>query len=811
MKFRLTIHIIFIFILNFSVETLFAQSSKNLYVAKRIFEAPDIDGYIEEEAWDMAEADSIDIQYSPYNGKKSSKKSEFRILYDDKAIYIAAVLFDNPDSIRYGLGRRDDAFDMNADQFIADIGPYDDGINSFSFMVSSSGVQSDFKNYFNTRDLGWDAVWKSRTRIVARGWLVEIKIPYSAIRFSENIFQVWSLNIFRLIKRKEETSSWNLIDREIVGITNQSGQLIGIENINSPFRLSVSPWVSANVEKMAESNKWVDYYKAGIDLKYGINQAFTLDASLFPDFTQVPFDDVVLNLSPFETKYDEHRQFFSEGAEMFSKANIFYSRRIGLIPDKFSSIENDLDTNEIIVENPGKLDIINAIKLTGRTSKKVGFGIVNTMTRPGFATFEDTLADAQRNVETQSFTNYNVIAFDKSLKNNSFISLINTNLTKDKASYISNVTGTEFKFSNSENSYAISGIGALSQLYDTINGNEMGFKSNFYIDKTSGKFLFRIGNEIISENYDQNKMGYLPFVNEITNLAKFEYNIYQPFWVLLSLKNFIELKYSTLFNPVSFTDFRTSVSTEALFTNQFSVNLSGFVRPFGNHDYYEARTEGQVFIKAPSYSGFIKVVSDPRKTLSASVFYKYWGNTAKIGMVWNTIGVSPYLRIQSRFQLGLDLFYDKFNNSIGYVQTINDTIYMGKRNLETYSNTLSFIYSFTNKAWINLKVRHYWSTAIHNKYYILKENGKLEGTDNYPYNADIDFQMLNLDFAFKWEFSPGSLLSITWKNLFSNKGLPYTNDYFETLSNMYEGLAYNNFSIRLLYYLDFLYLKKNGN
>jgi len=793
------------------MDILYAQAPKNLYVAKRIFEAPDIDGFIGEDIWEIADVDSVNIQYTPYNGKKPSKKTEFRILYDDKALYIAAILFDNPDSIRSGMGRRDDAFDMNADQFIVDIGPYDDGINSFSFMISSSGVQSDFKNYFNTRDLSWDAVWKSRTRIIERGWVVEIKIPYSAIRFSKNIFQVWSLNISRLIKRKEETCTWNFVDREIDGLTNQSGQLIGIENIKSPLRLSLSPWASAIAEKGPEINEWQDNYKAGIDLKYGINQAFTLDASLFPDYTQVIYDDVVLNLSPFETKYDEHRQFFSDGAEMFSKANIFYSRRIGLIPEKQTNIINDKRPNEILIENPEKLDIINAVKLSGRTSKKFGLGIVNTMSNPGFAIFKDTLTGIKHEVEVQSFTNYNVFALDKTLQNNSFISIINTNLARDNMQYISNVTGTEFKFSNSENAYAISGIAALSQLYDTINGIEVGFKSNIYFDKTSGKFQFRLGNEIISKNFNQNDMGYLPYVNEISTFAKFDYNIYQPFWEILSLKNSTEFRYSCLYIPQSFTDFKISLNSEVLFTNQFNLNISGFWRPYGNHDYYEARQKDRVFIKAPSYSGFVKVNTDQRKMLSLSLFYKYWGNTAKIGMIWNTFGISPYLRIQSRFQFGLDLFYDKFNNSIGHVYTDNNSIYLGKRDLQTYSNTLSIIYSFTNKAWLNLKVRHYWSKATHNKYYILNNDGRLEAVDEYPYNANIDFQMLNLDFAIKWEFAPGSQLSIGWKNLFSEGGLPHTNNYFETFNDMLGSPNYNNFSIRLLYYFDFLYLKKNGN
>jgi len=811
LNFKQYIHSLIILALIFSAEWIFAQAPKSLYVAKRVNQAPDIDGFIGEEVWEKADVDTLNEQYAPYNGKDATKRTEFRILYDNKALYIAAFLFDNPDSIRSSLGRRDDALDMNADQFIIDIGPYDDGINSFSFMVSSSGVQSDYKNYYDTKDLSWDAVWKSRTRILERGWSVEIKIPYSAIRFSQNMFQVWSLNIFRLIKRKEETISWNYVDREIVGLINQSGQLIGIENIKAPLRLSLSPWASTNVEKEPDLEEWKNYYKAGVDLKYGINQSFTLDASILPDYSQVVYDDVILNLSPFETKYEEHRQFYSDGAEFFSKANVFYSRRIAAVPDKYSTVYQELDSNEIIYDNDEKLDIINAIKLTGRTSKKIGFGIVNAMTKPAYALLKDTTTGLERRVGTQNFTNYNVIAFDKTLKNNSFVSLINTNFANNDFKYISNVTGTEFKFSNRENSYAVSGIGAISQLFDTINGIELGFKSNFYIDKTSGKFQFHLGNEIINESYDQNKMGYLPLSNEISSFSKFDYNIYQPFWKFLSLKNSIEFRYSSLFEPGSFTDFKISANSEALFSNQFNLNISGFWRPYGNHDYYEAREPGQVFIKAPSYSAFCKIITDPRKMLSFSVFYKYWGNAANIGMVWHTLGFSPHIRIQSRFQLGLDLFFDKFNNSIGHVYTINDTIYMGKRNLKTYSNTLSIIYSFTNKAWLSLKVRHYWSSAIYNKYYTLNESGKLVPIDSPPYDSDIDFQMLNLDFAIKWEFAPGSQLSIGWKNLFSHEGLKTGNDYFLTADKMLESPKYNSFSIRLLYYFDFLSIKKNGN
>jgi len=798
-------------VLFLSIGKVYSQAPKNLYVAKRTIEAPDIDGFLGDDVWDFAEVDSIGIQYTPYNKKKASQRTIFRILYDDKALYIAAILYDNPDSILSGLGRRDDAFDMNADQFIVDIGPYNDGINSFSFMVSSSGVQSDYKNYFDTKDLSWDAVWKSKTRILERGWMVEMKIPYSAIRFSKNIFQVWSLNLFRLVKRKEELSSWNFVDRDIVGITNQAGELIGIENIKSPLRLSLSPSLGAYVEKEPGAARWNDYYRAGIDLKYGINQAFTLDASVLPDFGQVEYDDIVLNHSAFETHYPEKRQFFNDGAEMFSTADIFYSRRIGILPEATFDATDSIPGNDQVLSSLNSLDIINAVKLTGRNSRKFGLGVVNAMSEPSYMTMVDSITGETQEIQTHSFTNYSVIALDKSLQNNSFISLINTNLARDNAKYIANVTGAEFRFSNRENSYAVSGNAALSQIFDTINGTDVGFRTNLYVDKTSGKFQFRVGNEMISKEYNQNDLGYLPYVNEISSFSRFNYNNYEPFWEILSWKNSLEFRYSSLFSPQSFTDFKISVSSEVLFTNQFKFALGGYWRPLGNHDYYDAREPGRAFIKAQSFSGFVNLQTDSRKFFSVSMLYNYWGNTTNLGMIWHTLKITPKVRIQSRFQIGFDLFYDKFNNSIGYVYNANDSIYMGKRNLETFSNTLSILYSFTNKAWLNLKVRHYWSTAVYDKYYTLKENGKLNATEVFPYSVNKNFEMLNLDLSVKWEFSPGSQLSFVWKNLFSKDGTPTTSDYFQTFNEMMDARHYNNFSIRFVYYFDFIYLKRNGS
>ncbi|MBN1253434.1 MAG: carbohydrate binding family 9 domain-containing protein [Bacteroidales bacterium] len=789
-----------------------SQVERKLYVAKRITDAPIIDGYISEEVWDFADKDTSFIQYMPYNGKKPSQITDFRILYDDKALYVAAFLYDNsPDSIIHGLGRRDDAYDLNADQFVVDIGPYNDGINSFSFMVSSSGIQSDIKNYYNNQDKTWDAVWISKVRIREDGWIVEMKIPYSAIMFTQNVFQVWSLNVFRLIKRKEEIVSWNFIDRDIKGVINQTGELIGIKEVLPPLRLSVTPWFTGFLNNNQIDRKYEKFLEAGLDLKFGINQSSTLEAAILPDFEQVESDDKVLNISAYETKYDEKRKFFNDGNELFSNADIYYSRRIGLLNDNNHIHLDNLKNTEIVFKEPSSTKIVNATKLTGRTNNQLSYGILNTVSIPSYSIFRDTITGYDREVRVGYTTNYNVFVLDKSFENNSFVSIINTNFSRNGKDYIANVCGTDFNFSNRENSYAIAGNGAVSFIVDTSKISKYGFKSNIYLEKTSGKFQFTLANELISDKYDQNDMGYLPFKNEISNFLDLNYNIFDPFWKILSFKNSLKIRYTTLYSSINFVDLKLSANSNVLFNNHLSLNLNGFYRPLGNHDYYDARVEGRVFKKAPSFQSEVKLQTDPKKMVSLGLYHKYWGSTSSIGMKWNNYGIAPWLRFFSKFQLGLDSYYDEFINSIGFVEIEGDSIYMGKRDLRTISNTFSLIYSFSNKAWLSAKLRYYCSSVKYNLFYVLTEDGKLNVSETYNNNADIYFQNFNLDIALKWEFAPGSQISIVWKNNFDNRENIINENYFDNGEKMLNAVHSNSFSIRFLYYFDFLYFKKNGH
>ncbi len=404
--------------------------------AIKIDDPPLIDGKLDDQAWLSADIADNFIQYTPFNGSPSKYKTEVRVLYDNSALYVGAMMYDpSPDSIYTELGERDSDHGLNADQFAIDISPYNDGINGAVFKVSVSGVQSDSpprsgSDYRRNGDT-WDAVWESSTSVVENGWIAEIKIPYSALRFPKDEVQTWGINFWREVRRNREQSSWNYVNREVGSTFNHLGEMTQIRDIEPPLRLSFTPYVSGYLEQAPGESGPQFTYNGGLDLKYGINESFTLDATLVPDFGQVQSDDRVLNLSPYEVRYNEKRPFFMEGTELFNKGNIFYSRRVGSRPKGYYEVYNDLDPTEDVVHNPSESSLINASKVSGRTKSGLGIGVFNAMTNTMYATIEDSESAETRRVMTDPFTNYNMIVLDQSLKNNSYISLVNTNVWRN--------------------------------------------------------------------------------------------------------------------------------------------------------------------------------------------------------------------------------------------------------------------------------------------------------------------------------------------------------------------------------------------
>ena len=308
--------------------------------------SPKIDGNLDDAAWQTAPVATDFIQNFPKAGEPATVKTEVRILYDNTAIYIGAMLYDDPRLIRKQLTARDEEQQTDVDYFSVFFDTYNDNQNGFQFLVTSANVQTDAKlspsfsgDFGEYGDKTWDAVWESKTKMLDNGWSVEMKIPYFSLRFSKKDVQDWGIQLMRFTRRNNESSCWNFFDPNVNGFVNQFGDLTGLKNIEPPLRLSFSPYLSSGVNISPTPNgKKTEWLKSGgMDVKYGISESFTLDATIIPDFGQVVSDNVVNNLTPYEIQFEENRPFFTEGTELFNKAGLFYSRRVGEMPQRFRS------------------------------------------------------------------------------------------------------------------------------------------------------------------------------------------------------------------------------------------------------------------------------------------------------------------------------------------------------------------------------------------------------------------------------------------------------------------------------------------
>jgi hypothetical protein len=558
--------------------------------------------------------------------------------------------------------------------------------------------------------------------------------------------------------------------------------------------------------------RWSHFIRGGLDVKYGINEGYTLDMMLIPDFGQVQSDDIVLNLSPFEIRYDEKRQFFTEATEMFDKCGIFYSHRVGARPRDYYAAFDSLQEGETIQKNPEETQIINATKISGRNAKGFGTGLFNAMTTNTWAILEDISTGDTRRIMTQPFTNYNVVVADQNLKNNSYITLINTNYWIPDSRYSANVTGTETRICNKTNTFAFFGRLNISQKYTEGLTPQFGYNYIISLEKPSGNFQWQLYREDIGNTYDPNDLGFLAKNNEATNYLLAGYHVFDPFRKILNTHSNFLVSYSTLSTPYKFTTLYFELNNRTTFEQFISNYLEAGIYPYGYNDYYEPRVWGYVYKRPMYYTFSWRFSSDNRKP-----FYYYHSfnimNSPDDGHFSYSILVSPRIRFSDRFSMTLSVDFQKNINDYGWVSTTYDslampTIYFGRRDISTTSNILSARYIFNTKTSLSLRARHYWSQANYLEYYTLNENGTLDKS-NYWQNHNINFNAFTLYLQFIWYFAPGSELSVVWKNAIYTSGQELVRGgYLEDLSQTLSSPQSSSFSARILYYLDYLWIKK---
>jgi len=792
-KFYPPILLLLVFI-NFST-----YSQKKMLQAKSTIENIIIDGKNNEEDWKSAPIATDFIMFEPDNGKPISenKKTEVKVLYDNTAIYILATLYDDePNKISKELTKRD-VFGIS-DHFSVSINGYNDGQQDFRFYVSAAGVQMDCLATEDLEDFNWDSIWNSEVTLTDFGWVVEMRIPYAALRFSKSEKQIWGLNFMREIKRDFQKYTWNHIDTKIGSIITQEGILKGIEDIKTPTRLFFIPYTSAYYQQDDYTSDKT--FKAGMDIKYGINDAFTLDAILVPDFGQTKFDNAILNLEPFEQLLNENRPFFTEATDLFSKGGLFYSRRIGGSP----TTEPETAINEEVIEYPNSADLINAVKVSGRTENGLGIGVLNAITEKTYATIRDNVTTATRKEVIEPLVNYNVLVFDQRFNQNSSVSFVNTNTVRNGDFRDANASALVFDLNTKANTYNLFGDFKYSTISDVKDYE--GYKTALNFAKTSGRYRYLFSAKYISENYDINDLGIIFVTNYHAAYVETSYRIVNPTKIFNTFKatQNINLDIQNTTGKTQEGWYQAIITATTIKNHYLEGKFQ--VNPLDRFDFYEPRQYGRYVFKPKSVVGYIQFYSDETRPFHYEVevlaekFDEENRNTY-------TLNSGIKYRFSDKFSLSYNVLYTRKVNDRGWVGFNNTDIIFAERNREIAEHYFTGKYSITNKMTFNLIARYYWSYSENHEFFTLQNDGHLTSNPTYSENKNRNFNSWNLDFSYSWWFAPGSELSILYRNYALESTNLVEKNTQQNFNNLFDGNTTNIFSVSLRYYIDYNSLK----
>lgn len=791
--------------------------------AVKTLQPPQIDGNLNDAAWLNAPAVSDFVQYAPSYGSPTSSRTQVKILYDNEAVYIGAYLYDDPSLIRKQITSRDGEQQQDVDFFSVFLDTYNDQQNGFQFLVTSANVQTDAKltgiispNFLQFGDRTWDAVWESRVQMHADGWTVEMKIPYLSLRFSKKDIQTWGLQFLRYSRRNNEQDYWNPLNPNVNGFVNQFGKYVDLKNIKPPLRLSFYPYLSGGLRVNADGtpgvkNQWLR--SGGMDVKYGINESFTLDATLVPYFGQVVSDDVVNNLTPYEQKFNENRPFFTEGTELFNKAGLFYSRRIGAVPPGYYSVENMALTDPTIkiIDNPSVTKLYNAIKFSGRTKDKLGIGVFNAITEPMYAIIQDQTGNRKK-ILTSPLINYNIIVLDQALKKRSFITFTNLNTIRNGSNRDANVSSLDLSLYDKTNTFNLRTYGRYSKVFSSNSYD--GYNAGLKLGKVSGRIQYYARTDIFSTNYDPRDLGYLQTADLVNYIGQFSYNQFTPTKNFLNYSYSVNTIYQRIYQPNQFYFGHFWINGSWTFKNFWDVQLNVGALPT-QRDYFVLGKPAQgLFVKRPAY-GYVELSggTDSRKKLYFSYDWLqgsfFHANPQKSYHLY-TLGLR--YRFNNKTSVSIDHHEEAEQNYIinTYVKEPNGDPIIGFVNFKDIYTTLSGIHNFTPKLNLNFRLRHDWSSVPYNSFANVDSKGNAIPRP-FLTGLDENVNFFNVDAFLSWDFKLGCNLTVGYKNwigdTYSVDGLKYP-AYLHNFSRVFNVPHGNELTVKFIYFLDYNQLRK---
>lgn len=798
-------------------------SQEKTIQAVKITNAPKIDGVLDDVVWQETDAITSFTQNFPNWGQLSTRRSEVKIVYDNNAVYVGAYLFDDPANIRKQITARDAEQQTDADFFSIFLDTYNDNQNGFQFLVTAANVQTDARlgpnlggDFGNYGDKTWDAVWESKTTIVADGWIVEMRIPYISLRFAKKEVQDWGIQVLRFMRKNNETDFWNPVNPNVNGFVNQFGTFANLRDIQPPLRLGFYPYVSTGYRSSPQANnKYEKNFLAsgGMDVKYGVNESFTLDATLIPDFGQVISDNVINNLTPYEVRFSENRPFFTEGTEIFNKAGLFYSRRIGATPADYDAVRDFAENNPDweIRKNPSVTRLYNATKFSGRNKHKLGIGVFNAITAPANARLHNTITGEDSTIETEPLANYNIFVLDQALKGRSFVTLTNTNVIRNGVARDANVTAVDFSFYDKANKFNIRGTGRYSKIFSTDSYD--GYNVTLRAGKVSGPWQYMLQQNIESAFYDPRDLGYLQAPNELVTTGSIAFKQFTP------SKNFINYtytlggRYNRLYKPGKYGDAYVYARSFWYLKNFWDISIeAGYWNT--QHDYFvlgNPATYGR-FVKRPAY-GYLSLngSSDSRKKL----FFRYNVLFADFFVKQNKDYhiISPGLRYRFSDKFTLDLSYrheGETNYIISAGREINNEPRIAFVDFTDQEAILSGIYNFTPRINLTMRARHYLSKVNFRRFANVDAKGN--PTPRTGSTTFDNVNVYNVDAFLTWDFRLGSRLIIGYKNWLGDSEVVALNGkkntYFNNLGEIFSLRHGNEFTVRFIYFLDYNQLRK---
>lgn len=782
-----------------------------VFRAVRAAAPPVIDGNLNDAVWQSAPEITGFTQHDPDDGKPATQKTAVKVAYDEQAIYIAARMEDTK-PVTTLLGRRDNS--LESDWFRIYIDAQHDRLTGSSFWVNPSNVQLDMTLYNDIYDdSSWDAVWHSEARIVPGGWVAEVKIPYSQLRFPDRADQTWGINFARRIASNAEMDWLVNTPKGQTGRVSRFADLTGITGIHPDRAFEVMPYGVARSDLNSQVPAGDPFTRAsdyrmdgGVDLKYGLSSNLTLTGTINPDFGQVEVDPAVLNLSQFETFFPEKRPFFTEGASIFSfgtgpanfrasfnffSPNFFYSRRIGRSPQGTSNVSADY------IEAPTETTILGAAKLTGKIGKGWSVGVLDALTDREHARYE--LSDSRFSQQVEPMSNYLVARTAKEYGNSkvgvlftgvsrrlpnelSFIRKSATTLGVDgytkfhKSDWLWEWLVGQTRVSGSKESIAATQTSPAHQYarpdadhlhYDPNRTSLSGMGWRTMVAKQTGRWRPIFATSGYTPGFEVNDVGFMQRADAITSHFVMNY-VNETVTKRVRSREFWVAKFQNW-------NFGHDLLANGVYGNWF-VEMTNYWYGFGwggvsGRALDDRRTRGgPLAARASDWNGGIGMGSDSRKKLSFETSVETWRSSDSS---WERgVFLTAIYRPTTNLKLQLSPSFIREYDYAQYVTTIPDP-----RATATYG--AHYVFAGIDQNIFELRTRADWT--INSKlslqlylqpfvaagdYHDFRELARPRSGEYVPFaydeNHDFNFRSLRGSAVARWEFRPGSSLYVVW-------------------------------------------------